>query len=328
MTLFSRVMEGITSRSAKSCTSSQYFLRQSVTLHFSPFTSWPTIACFLTTVATCKINGLYNGIDGIYSQEALLKWREKNNNSQTHHPFFPFEWCFITNNCWIVMWRLCSSPWWGLRPCSGECHYQPDDKHCRGKSPRRPPEDTTATSWFLLHVNDTNTKSPPFLMIYIAITLPKTSEQDLFAYKEPFNAAVLWLVYKRNIRLGCQLAHHAHLQTGAQSFIFCFSITHSLTFEPYRSHMFMVKWAAVLTMTPVVAHCRTQFSIVRVPWRTPDTSKQREQCYSMEYPLYSMQSANVVLWVPSMCPIRLQEERSETTCKFLTKNKKLKFSSS
>lgn len=46
-----------------------------------------------------------------------------------------------------------------------------------------------------------------------------------------------------------------------------------LTLEPYRSHMFIESWAADRTITPVVSHCITQFSISSFPWRTPDERK-------------------------------------------------------
>lgn len=78
---------------------------------------------------------------------------EKRILSKSHRHFFSFEWYFDGSSGWVVMCRLRLSPWSGLRPCSGEFRYQPDGKHSRGKSPRRPPEDT----WWLFHVNDTNT---------------------------------------------------------------------------------------------------------------------------------------------------------------------------
>lgn len=45
------------------------------------------------------------------------------------------------------------------------------------------------------------------------------------------------------------------------------------TLEPYRSHIFMVRWADVRTITPVVSHWSTQFSMFRVPCRTPDRNQ-------------------------------------------------------
>lgn len=47
------------------------------------------------------------------------------------------------------------------------------------------------------------------------------------------------------------------------------ALMHILTLEPYRSHIFMTRWADVRTITPVVSHCSTQFSMLRSPCRTP-----------------------------------------------------------
>lgn len=56
-----------------------------------------------------------------------------------------------------------------------------------------------------------------------------------------------------------------------------------LTLEPYRSHIFIMRWADVRTITPVVSHWNTQFSILRIPWRTPNRSQKWKHAFTNSF---------------------------------------------